>query len=527
MEAGDGEGGSGTPPPGLLTLPGEIRAFLKEFGRRLEKSDLFFLAGAITFNVLVAVIPLLLLTAGITGFLVTARFGAVGPEVVEVVLGYLPATGDVGLRDMVDRVLDGLVAERAGFSAIGAVILAWIATRLVGSLRVVLRNLFDLEEDRGIIRGKLFDFAVVLVAGLLILLNFAVTVTVRAFEALGTVFLGGDGFVTGLFQTVLGYGLSFASAWILFLLLYRYVPARKVEFHVAVAGATFSALGFEILKEAFAWYVTSVATYSNAYGGLAVAAVLFFWIYYSAVVFILGGIVARTYEVRRETRMTARERVAKGGAVLSGLVLLLVGLAAAVPAAAQAPAPFGGNGISAGLLDAGDGVVYASRSLEREMVVDRPLVDHDGPYVVVHIAENRVFLMEGTEVVWSAPAGTGHGFQLQGQGREWTFTTPIGMFQVLRKEKDPIWQAPDWYYVQRNIPIPAHDHPSRFIRGTLGTTALFLGDGIAIHGTDRPDLLLNPDPEARRVSHGCIRLTNEAARQLYHRVQVGTPVLIY
>ena len=71
------------------------------------------------------------------------------------------------------------------------------------------------------------------------------------------------------------------------------------------------------------------------------------------------------------------------------------------------------------------------------------------------------------------------------------------------------------------------DHPSRLIPGGMGNTALYLGDGIAIHGTERPELLLNPDPDARRVSHGCIRLTNEAARTLMHMVDVGTPVLIY
>jgi hypothetical protein len=217
------------------------------------------------------------------------------------------------------------------------------------------------------------------------------------------------------------------------------------------------------------------------------------------------------------------------------LALLILGLASAtalgMPVAVQAQSPspslFGGNGLETGLLDAGDGVVFGARNLEREIRIDRPLIEHDGPYVVVHLAENRVFLMEGTEVVWSAPAGTGTGLQLVGDGREWLFTTPKGMFQVLRKEKDPIWVAPDWHFVQRGLSVPAFDHPSRFIKGTLGTSALFLGDGIAIHGTDRPDLLLVEDPEARRVSAGCIRLTNEAARQLYHRVTVGTPVLIY
>ena len=61
----------------------------------------------------------------------------------------------------------------------------------------------------------------------------------------------------------------------------------------------------------------------------------------------------------------------------------------------------------------------------------------------------------------------------------------------------------------------------------MGNTAIYLGDGIAIHGTNNPALLLNPDPERRRVSHGCIRLTNESARELYHLVDVDTPVLVF
>ena len=52
------------------------------------------------------------------------------------------------------------------------------------------------------------------------------------------------------------------------------------------------------MKGGFAWFASSVADYSSVYGNLAVAAILFFWIYYSAVVFILGGQVARVYEIR-------------------------------------------------------------------------------------------------------------------------------------------------------------------------------------------------------------------------------------
>ena len=156
-----------------------------------------------------------------------------------------------------------------------------------------------------------------------------------------------------------------------------------------------------------------------------------------------------------------------------------------------------------------------------------PLIDFDGPYVLVHLATNRVYIVEGTSSLWSAPAGTGTGFRLAGSGKRWTFTTPRGLFRVRRKEKDPVWIAPDWYYVEKGLRVPHPDSPSRRINGAMGTTAIYLGDGIAIHGTFSPGLIMNPDPESRRVSHGCIRLTNEAARELYHLVEVGTPVLIY
>ncbi len=440
--------------------------------------------------------------------------------------------GDIELSEAVRQVLSGLVEERASFSLAGAVIFLWISTRLVATLRVVLREVFNLDTDRGIIQGKLFDLYVVVLAGILLLLNLGVTIGVETLQAIGVERLGIGGGVTALLQTAVGYLVSFVSAWVLFFLLYWYLPARKIPFRSSAVGATFTAVAYELLKLGFTWYVTSVANYSNLFGSIGVVVILLLWIYYSSAVFILGGQIARVHEVRRHARMEdptdmrgGRKGLEAGvGSALSLLVVFFLIQPATL--SGQSIAPFGGNGNIPGFLNGSEGVVFASSSLETNLSLERPLVNHDGPYVVVHIAESRVLVLEGTEVIWSAPAGTGHGFQLEGQGRSWTFTTPVGMFRVLRREKDPVWIAPDWYYIEQNLPIPPPARRAR-VAGTLGTSALFLGDGIAIHGTNRPDLLLEPDPDARRVSHGCIRLTNEAARELYHRVDVGTPVLIF
>lgn len=150
-----------------------------------------------------------------------------------------------------------------------------------------------------------------------------------------------------------------------------------------------------------------------------------------------------------------------------------------------------------------------------------PPVNVEGRYVVISLQEHRLYLMERERVIWSAMVGTGTGTRLEGAGQKWDFSTPRGMFRIQRKEKNPVWRLPDWVFVERGEPLPPMDSPKRMEKGMLGTTALYLEEDIAVHGTNSPELL------GQAVSHGCIRMTNEAARRLYHEVDVGTPVIIY
>ncbi|HYW09607.1 MAG TPA: L,D-transpeptidase [Longimicrobium sp.] len=195
--------------------------------------------------------------------------------------------------------------------------------------------------------------------------------------------------------------------------------------------------------------------------------------------------------------------------IITRIVALLAGaLAIAAPAAAQG-IPTDPGGLAHGV--AADGA---------ERYRDPP-VDTDGRYIVVSLEDHRLYLMEAERVVWSTLVGTGTGTRLEGAGQKWDFSTPRGMFRVQRKEKNPRWYLPDWHFVENKEPVPHADDPKRWTEGMLGTSALFLGEGIALHGTSRPELL------GQDVSHGCIRMTNEAARMLYHAVEVGTPVMIY
>jgi lipoprotein-anchoring transpeptidase ErfK/SrfK len=89
---------------------------------------------------------------------------------------------------------------------------------------------------------------------------------------------------------------------------------------------------------------------------------------------------------------------------------------------------------------------------------------------------------------------------------------------VARKAEWPDWRPPS-EMVSRQPYLP------RFMAGgpgnPLGARAMYLGETeYRIHGTNKPDTI------GKRVSSGCIRLTNEDVTDLYERVKVGAKVIV-
>jgi lipoprotein-anchoring transpeptidase ErfK/SrfK len=143
-----------------------------------------------------------------------------------------------------------------------------------------------------------------------------------------------------------------------------------------------------------------------------------------------------------------------------------------------------------------------------------------GYAVVVDLDVNRLYFARGRRVLWSAPVGTGTGMRVEHDDGEWDFATPNGTFHVTYKDIEPDWIAPDWYFVENGLRVPPESSDARRFPRGLGAAAVFIGQGLAIHGTDKPELL------GQRVSHGCIRLANADALRLFHNVQVGTEIVI-
>ncbi len=305
-------------PPYVSTLreqPARWRAalavafdFLRRVYEKAGADDIFFLAGAIAFNVLVAFVPLVLAALGMAGFIVRQQQADPTGTLLRLVLKALPPLNAVQERSL-ETMLKGLLEQSTSFLSIGTLFLVWFATRLIGTLRTALKSVFDLAMDRGIIAGKIFDIEMVFATGALFTLNVGITVALEIVAGLGMNVLGLQLAYPGSFQRLYVEAVAFVSIWVMFLLIYRFLPARRTGWAVSIVAASFTSILFEVLKQAFSFYVIHWANYSSTYGNLATLVVLGLWIYYSAVVFILGGEVAQVWAMKR-IRQQQKERLA-------------------------------------------------------------------------------------------------------------------------------------------------------------------------------------------------------------------------
>lgn len=275
-----------------------------DFTRRLwfkaGDDDIFFLAGGIAFNVLIAALPFLLLLIAVFGFVLKRAVDDPEQAAVNYVLSILPPSQRIVVltRTLVREV----VAGRTQFGVVGLVLFLWTSTRLFTSLRSVLRHVFDLPEERGLVAGKIFDLQMVVVAGTLFVLNTGTTIVVEAAQAYGVEWLGLAGWdELELVQRGSARLLAFAFILLAFVLIYRYLPLRKTPWRIALVAASFTSVVWEMLKGAFAWHV-STADYRTTYGTLATLVLLVLWVYYSAFVFVLGGEVGQVYDLLRRRR---------------------------------------------------------------------------------------------------------------------------------------------------------------------------------------------------------------------------------
>jgi membrane protein len=209
------------------------------------------------------------------------------------------------------KLIEGMLQQadepRAGWSAaFGAIAAAVGATTVFAELKDSLDDLLAKQAPENVtlwqtIRARVLSFGIVLTLGFLLLVTLLANAVLALLSGGLSRFIGVEGVWIG---RLIGAVISLAGSFVLFYAIYRLLPARKLTRNALLVGAVASTILFAIGRIAIGFYLGHTDAIA-AFGAAGSLAVVLIWVYYSAIAFFVGALVARYVE--------EGQRVAKSG----------------------------------------------------------------------------------------------------------------------------------------------------------------------------------------------------------------------
>jgi membrane protein len=215
----------------------------------------------------------------------------------------------------VEQLLVRVSRNRGQISLVAIPAFVWFSTRLFAGIRTSLNEIYDISARPApwrhfllnLLYAKLRDIGMVLATVLLFLANTLLSTGLALLQSRGVEQVPELAFFVSSVGRLLGELLAFSFSVSLFYLTYAHASPRRLPWRTVLLAATFTAALFEVAKRLYGLYLANFASFAGPSGdaNLGAAVLLVLWINYTAIVFLLGGVVAETWELRK---MQQRQR---------------------------------------------------------------------------------------------------------------------------------------------------------------------------------------------------------------------------
>ena len=274
--------------------------YMRSISRKIREDDILFLASGLAFNGILAMIPLMLLSAWALGTFLNSSQQGVGQlnDILNTIFPPQPFAGSI--REKILTVVSDIIAYRRSLGLFGAGVLVWTATSLFDALRSVLHKVYRLNRTRGLLVGLIHDVGFVFLVFLLFLVS---NFTIWVYTGLERLVVYGP-FLVSLdverYVRMVPTGIVVVLAAVMFYIVYRYIPDIMPPRTAGIISTVTTTVLWVLSGKIFAFYLSHVSALGKLYGPYAFLLVLLFWIYYSSLVFVLGAIVGQVYWERRK-----------------------------------------------------------------------------------------------------------------------------------------------------------------------------------------------------------------------------------
>ncbi|MBV8424812.1 MAG: YihY/virulence factor BrkB family protein [Candidatus Eremiobacteraeota bacterium] len=243
-------------------------------GVRFSRDGCAFLAQALAYNAMFAMIPLGLLAIAVFGFVFGSQEGQ--DLVLSTIDDVAPA-----LHDLLAENLTNAIAVRGISGAIALVALVWSGKNLFQALAFALNRALGVPAGRPWIHDIALSIVMLPLMGLLLLVSTFVPPAVTFVAHAG-------GFASPALAQVTVFGVSILLVFVVAATLYTFLPNRALPWNFGIPGAIFTAITWQIAQIAFTVF-TAHANLFHLYGALSTVLALLLWFYLMGNIFLYGA----------------------------------------------------------------------------------------------------------------------------------------------------------------------------------------------------------------------------------------------
>lgn len=258
----------------------KFKEFIKILIAKIKDNDVTGFAAQLSYFFLLSLFPMLIFLFTLLPYTPLTQ-----QDIFNVIKDFAPPE----TYQMIKTTLAGILDNRSGgLLSLGIIATLWTASKGMNALIKSLNRAYEVEEARSFIMTR--GLSVLLTLGLIFVFIIALLLPVFG-KQIATFLLSYVG-LSDNFLNIWGairWLLTPVILFVVFLIIYYLAPNIKIRDIKAVPGAVFASIGWIVVSLAFSFYVSNFSNYSAMYGGIGAIIVLMLWLYFSAIIVMVGG----------------------------------------------------------------------------------------------------------------------------------------------------------------------------------------------------------------------------------------------
>src|SRR5215208_2677406 len=254
--------------------------------KEMNEDHVMAFAGNLTYKALFAVFPFFTFLLSLLGIF---NANDLVKTTVNKLSGVLPESATTFVEDQLLGITQSQAESAFTFGAIISIALAlWGVSGAFRSVMEAMNVMYSVEEDRPF--WKVYGLSVfmslavvVLLVGALVLVVFGESIGVAVADLVGL------GSVFATIWSIVQWPIVASVVLFAFALIYYFAPAAKQRFRWISPGSILAFVFWLIFSLLFSLYASTAGSYNETYGSLAGVIILMLYVYYSALIMLVGA----------------------------------------------------------------------------------------------------------------------------------------------------------------------------------------------------------------------------------------------